>query len=209
VKPDDAYRWSPMQPDAVVMDGVRHKIKHAPPLSTAFTAGWWGLHPPFPALFNDNGAREGSDVGPARLIGSNPLKGEGGFYLLGAGSRFNKSTRIPPGPAPYPPAMLWRVSPSRSRRLPPPGFVQPARPLLTTKPRSGAEWIHEVKHDGYRLLALKDAGRVVLWSRYATDYSDTFLSIAEAVRALPVDGVLLDGEAIVSSGPMAIATSPR
>ena len=54
-------------------------------------------------------------------------------------------------------------------------------------------------------------GRVVLWYRYATDYSDTFLRIAEAVRALPVamalpahltqaitaHGVLLDGEAIV------------
>lgn len=47
--------------------------------------------------------------------------------------------------------------------------------------------VHEVKFDGYRLLALKDAGRVVLRSRYATDYSDTFLRIAEAVRSLPID----------------------
>ena len=38
---------------------------------------------------------------------------------------------------------------------------------------------------------------VVLWSRYATIYTDTFVRIAEAVRALPVDGVLLDGEAVV------------
>jgi bifunctional non-homologous end joining protein LigD len=57
--------------------------------------------------------------------------------------------------------------------------------------------MHEVKRYGYRLLALKDAGRVVLWSRYATDYSDKFMRIAEAVRALPVDGALLDGEAVV------------
>jgi hypothetical protein len=68
----------------------------------------------------------------------------------------------------------------------PAGFISPARPLLTTKPRAGPEWVHEIKHDGYRLLALKEAGRVVLWSRYATDYSDTFLRIAEAVRALPL-----------------------
>jgi bifunctional non-homologous end joining protein LigD len=100
-------------------------------------------------------------------------------------------------PAPYSTAMLWRVSPSRSRRIPPVGFIQPARPLLTSKPRSGPEWIHEVKHDGYRLIALKEAARVVLCSRYATDYTDTFLSIANAVRALPVDKALLDGEAIV------------
>jgi bifunctional non-homologous end joining protein LigD len=64
-------------------------------------------------------------------------------------------------------------------------------------PRSGPEWIHEVKHDGYRLIARKEAGRVVLWSRYATDYSETFLRIAEAIRALPVDHVMIDGEAVV------------
>ena len=94
-------------------------------------------------------------------------------------------------------SMLWRITPARSRRPPPAGFIRPARPLLTTTPRSGPEWIHEVKHDGYQLLARKDAGRVVLWSRYATDYSDTFLRIAEAVRALPVDNALIDGEAVV------------
>jgi bifunctional non-homologous end joining protein LigD len=100
-------------------------------------------------------------------------------------------------PGPISPAMLWRIPPARSRRPPPAGFIQPARPLLTSTPRSGPEWIHEIKHDGYRLIALKGAGRVVLWSRYATDYSSTFLRIAEAVRALPVDSALLDGEALV------------
>jgi bifunctional non-homologous end joining protein LigD len=93
--------------------------------------------------------------------------------------------------------MLWRTPSSRSRRTPPAGFISPARPLLTTKPRSGPEWIHEIKFDGYRLIARKDAGRVVLWSRYATDYSDTFVRIAETIRALPVDHVMIDGEAVV------------
>jgi bifunctional non-homologous end joining protein LigD len=93
--------------------------------------------------------------------------------------------------------MLWRIPPSRSRRPPSAGFVSPARPLLTTTPRSGPEWIHEIKFDGYRLIARKEAGRVVLWSRYATDYSDTFVRIAEAVRTLPVDHVMIDGEAVV------------
>ena len=93
--------------------------------------------------------------------------------------------------------MLWRITPARSLRPPPAGFIQPARPLLTTAPRRGPEWVHEIKFDGYRLIARKDAGRVVLWSRYATDYSATFLRIAEAVRALPVDHVMIDGEAVV------------
>jgi bifunctional non-homologous end joining protein LigD len=93
--------------------------------------------------------------------------------------------------------MLWRIPSARSRRPPPAGFIPPARPLLVTKPRPGPEWVHEIKHDGYRLIARKDAGRVTLWSRYATDYSDTFLRIAEAVRSLPVDNAMLDGEAVV------------
>jgi bifunctional non-homologous end joining protein LigD len=93
--------------------------------------------------------------------------------------------------------MLWRIPSARSRRTPPAGFIQPARPLLTTTPRSGPEWVHEIKHDGYRLIARKDAGRVVHWSRSATDYSDTFLRIPEAVRALPVDHVMIDGKAVV------------
>jgi bifunctional non-homologous end joining protein LigD len=69
--------------------------------------------------------------------------------------------------------------------------------MLAAKPRTGPEWVHEIKHDGYRLLAFKDAGRVVLWSRYATDYSDTFSRVAEAVSSLPIDTALLDGEAVV------------
>jgi bifunctional non-homologous end joining protein LigD len=95
--------------------------------------------------------------------------------------------------------MLWRIpsARSRSRRPPPAGFIQPARPLLVTTPRSGPEWTHEIKFDGYRLIARKEAVRVVLWSRYATDYSDTFSRIAEAIRALPVDHVMIDGEAVV------------
>ena len=69
--------------------------------------------------------------------------------------------------------------------------------MLVSKPRPGPEWIHEVKHDGYRLLAHKDADRVTLWSRYGTDFTDKLPAIVEAVRSLPIDHALLDGEAVV------------
>ena len=52
--------------------------------------------------------------------------------------------------------MLWRTSPARSRRTPPAGFILPCQPLLVARPPAGAGWLHEVKHDGYRIVARKD-----------------------------------------------------
>jgi bifunctional non-homologous end joining protein LigD len=52
------------------------------------------------------------------------------------------------------------------------------------------------KHDGYRPLARKDAGRVTLWRRYGVDFTDNLPRSVEAVRSLPVEDALLDGEAV-------------
>ena len=93
--------------------------------------------------------------------------------------------------------MLWRIPPARSRRSPPAGFIQPCQPTLVAHPPAGPGWLHEMKHDGYRLLASKEADRVRLWSRYGTDFTDRLRGIADAVRALPVDHALIDGEAVV------------
>lgn len=61
----------------------------------------------------------------------------------------------------------------------------------------GDDWVHELKLDGYRLLARKDGDRVRLWSRHALDWTAEFSRIARAVAALPCDQVVLDGEAVV------------
>ena len=89
--------------------------------------------------------------------------------------------------------MLWRVS----RRDPPVGFIQPCQPTLVAVPPAGPGWLHEVKHDGYRILARKQGERVEVWSRRGADFSDRFPRIAEAVRKLPVESALIDGEAVV------------
>ena len=91
--------------------------------------------------------------------------------------------------------VTWR-SP-RSRRTPPAGFLKPCQPTLVAYPPAGPGWLHEMKHDGYRLLARKDAGQVRLWSRYGADFTDKLPRISEAVRSLPVDKALIDGEAVV------------
>ena len=92
--------------------------------------------------------------------------------------------------------MLWRISPARSRRTPRAGFIRPCQPLLVAHPPAGPGWRHEVKHDGYRIVARKQGERVMLWSRYGADFTDRLLTIAEAVRGLPAENALVDGEAV-------------
>ena len=97
-----------------------------------------------------------------------------------------------------PAGMLWRVSsrPVRSRSKPP-GFILPCQPALADRPPSGPGWLHEMKFDGYRVIARKDGEQVRLWARTTSDYSKAFTRIRDAVAALPVDSAVLDGEAIV------------
>ena len=79
--------------------------------------------------------------------------------------------------------MLWRIS----QRAPPAGFILPCQPLLVPKPPTGLGWLHEVKHDGYRIIARKDGSRVTLWSRYGTNFTDRLPKIAEAVCSLAAE----------------------
>ena len=67
------------------------------------------------------------------------------------------------------------------------------QPTLSDKPPSGSVWLHEIKHDGYRILARKEADRIRLWSRNGRDWSREFTAIAEAMKGLP--DCIIDGEA--------------
>ena len=93
--------------------------------------------------------------------------------------------------------MLWRTPSARFWRNLPTGFIQPCQPTLVANPPAGPGWLHEVKHDGFRILARKQGERVEVWSRRGAVFNDRFPRIAEAVGALPVDNALIDGEAVV------------
>jgi bifunctional non-homologous end joining protein LigD len=92
--------------------------------------------------------------------------------------------------------MLWRISTKRFRRTPPAGFILPCQPRLVDRPPAGSDRLHEVKHDGYRILTRKEGGRATLWSRYGTNFTDRLPKIAEAIRRIPADCALIDGEAV-------------
>ena len=51
----------------------------------------------------------------------------------------------------------------------PPGSVPPRLPTKAPTPRSGEAWLHEIKHDCFRVIARKDGDRVRLYSRPGND----------------------------------------
>jgi ATP-dependent DNA ligase len=81
-------------------------------------------------------------------------------------------------------------------RSKPPGFILPCQPALADRPPSGPGWLHEIKFDGYRVIARKDGEQIRLWARTTSDYSKAFTRIRDAV-ALPVESAVLDGEAVI------------
>ena len=89
--------------------------------------------------------------------------------------------------------MLWRASAGTRR---PPGYIEPCIPTRVSKPPVGPQWVHEIKHDGYRLIARKRDGRVRLFTRRGYDWIATYPLIREAVAAIPARSVIIDGEAV-------------
>src|SRR5436853_4556297 len=86
--------------------------------------------------------------------------------------------------------MLWRLHSF-------PDFVEPCLPSPAERPPAGPDWIHEIKHDGFRLLARRDGARVRLLTRNGYNWADRFPLIVETVLALRPGSCLIDGELIV------------
>lgn len=83
-------------------------------------------------------------------------------------------------------------------RLKPWAAYKPCLPWPAITPPSTSEWIHEIKHDGFRILARKDNGRVRLFTRNGYDFTTRYPLIVDAIMSLPADRCLVDGEAIVT-----------
>jgi bifunctional non-homologous end joining protein LigD len=77
------------------------------------------------------------------------------------------------------------------------GIIEPCLPSPAKAPPSGPGWLHEIKHDGFRILARRDNAGVRLITRAGNDFSSRFPFIATAVGKLAVRSCLIDGEAIV------------
>ena len=64
------------------------------------------------------------------------------------------------------------------------GFVPPCLPTKAHKPPTGDDWLHEIKHDGFRVVARKDGTRVKLYSRPGNDLTYRFTLIVDALARL-------------------------
>ena len=89
--------------------------------------------------------------------------------------------------------MFWRTE-APTRR--PVGFIEPCIPTAARKPPVGPRWIHEIKHDGYRLMVCRRGGRVRLFTRRGYDWTDRYPPVAATANVLPNDATI-DGEVVV------------
>jgi ATP-dependent DNA ligase len=73
------------------------------------------------------------------------------------------------------------------QRTLPAGFIAPCLPTKTDKLPSGSQWLHEIKHDGFRIIARKKGSQVRLYSRPGNDLTHRFPLIGREGRNRPLD----------------------
>ncbi len=82
----------------------------------------------------------------------------------------------------------------RGKAAAPPAFRPPQLATLVAEVPQGADWLFEMKYDGYRCLAAVAGDQVQLYTRTGKDWSKQFDAIAAPLRKLTVGSVLIDGE---------------
>jgi bifunctional non-homologous end joining protein LigD len=73
---------------------------------------------------------------------------------------------------------------------------------------TGPQWVYEIKHDGFRFICRREDDRVRVFSRRGIDHADRAPAIAEALLALNVRSVTIDGEGVVC-GPGGVTDFDR
>ena len=138
-----------------------------------------------------------------RSAGAHEDEAPGEARLPRATSRARGATRgarapVRGGQAKPAPVDLGQVA--GAKRVALASFVPPQLATLVSRPPAGEDWLHEMKFDGYRILARRDEKKVALLSRNGRPWTNRFPTVADSVRALPARRVLLDGEvAVVTS----------
>ena len=85
----------------------------------------------------------------------------------------------------------------------PSGFIKPCLPSKVDRPPTGSLWVHEIKHDGYRLMVRRDGShphdaRIRCFTRNGHDWADRFPAIVDAALRLKAQSFLIDGEVVTA-----------
>jgi len=72
-----------------------------------------------------------------------------------------------------------------------------ALPVKTEKTPAGPDWLHEIKHDGYRMMLIRDGDNVRLRTKGGHDWSKRYPWIVETARQIRQKQFVLDGETVV------------
>ena len=96
-----------------------------------------------------------------------------------------------------PKARKITAKPAKTKKMP--GFTSPQLATLSTHMPSGEAWVHEIKFDGYRMLAHLEHGTVTIYSRNGKDWTEAFRPIADKLAKFKVDSAILDGELVVAN----------
>ena len=92
------------------------------------------------------------------------------------------------------------------QRTLPAGFIAPCLPTKTDKLPSGSQWLHEIKHDGFRIIARKNGAQVRLYSRPGNDLTRRFPLIVETLARL---GSRAPASSTARQSPAMKMASPR
>ena len=84
-----------------------------------------------------------------------------------------------------------------ARKGEPPGVLKAQLARLVSDAPEGDEWVHELKFDGYRVLARVEGGEAQLITRNGKDWTDRFPGVAESLASLTSEAAVLDGEVVV------------
>ena len=76
-------------------------------------------------------------------------------------------------------------------------FIPPQVPTPAAEPPLGSEWIHEIKHDGFRTMVAIDGGKARAFTRNGYDWTARYAPVIKACDSLACRSALLDGEIVV------------
>ena len=161
-------------------------------------------------------AQRTGDVGSA-LVEDNPLSvatGRSMEAIANARDRVWDSQKGEvagdPQPEAKPAKKLTGTRPPGARKRAMPGNITPQLATLVDRPPDGSEWLHEIKYDGYRLLARIEKGKARLITRNGLDWTAKFPALERNMAALPVETALVDGELVaLASGNVVVTTGSQ